>query len=41
VVAKNQTEHFDIDHPIKLPFDLSVAMVDGVFYGKTPRKAPK
>jgi len=41
VVAKNQPEHFNIDHPIKLPFDLSVAMVDGVFYGKTPRKAPR
>ena len=41
VVARNQPEHFDIDHPIKLPFDLSVVMADGVFYGKTPRTAPK
>jgi hypothetical protein len=41
VVARKQPENFDIDNPIKLPFDLSVAMVDGVFYGKTPRKAPK
>ena len=41
VVAKNQPEHFDIDHPIKLPFDLSVAMMNGVFYGKTPRMAPR
>jgi hypothetical protein len=41
VVARNQPEHFDIDNPIKLPFDLSVAMADGMFYGKTPRKATK
>ena len=36
VVASNQPEHFDLNKPIKLPFNLSVAMVDGVFYGKTP-----
>ena len=36
-IAMNQPEHFDIDKPIKLPFDLSVAMMNGVFYGKTPR----
>jgi hypothetical protein len=35
VVASNQPEHFDLNKPIKLPFNLSVAMVDGVFYGKT------
>jgi hypothetical protein len=40
VVASNQPEHFDLNKPIKLPFALSVAMVDGVFYGKTPRRAP-
>jgi len=36
-VAMNQPEHFDIDKPIKLPFDLSVAMADGVVSGKTPQ----
>ena len=41
VIARNQPERFDIDNPIKLPFDLSVSMMDGVFYGKTPRKAAK
>jgi hypothetical protein len=37
VVAQNQPEHFDIDKPIKLPFDLSVAMTNGVVSGKTPK----
>ena len=39
VVASNQPEHFDLDQPIKLPFNLSISIADGVFYGKTPGRA--
>jgi hypothetical protein len=38
IVAYNQPEHFEIDKPIKLPFNLTVALADGVVYGKTPRR---
>ena len=37
LIGQRQPEHFDIDQPIKLPFDLSVAMTNGTVSGKTTK----